>query len=117
MRAYENGEVRKCVAEDWKDYNYDEGWSRTNNRNRFRVGSEKAAPRTFYPAGPRFSIDQAGDLTPPKNDILKIECLERGTGFWFTYLDWECHVSMRYGTGLDPVFGIKCFGCSRYLAP
>eukprot|EP00210_Caulerpa_lentillifera_P000478 g461.t1 len=84
LEAYEKGEVRKCEAEDWKDYNYDEGWSRTNNRNRFRSGSERPAPRTFYPDGPRFSIDQA----------------EQGTGYWFNYLGWEGHISMRYGTGI-----------------
>ena len=32
LQAYENGELVKCVAEDWKDTNYDESWSRTNGR-------------------------------------------------------------------------------------
>lgn len=83
MEAYENGTLVKCVAEDWKDYNYDEGWSRTDNRDTPRPGSRKAGPRTFYPEGPRFSADQA----------------EEGTGVWFSYMGWEGHVSLRYASG------------------
>eukprot|EP00210_Caulerpa_lentillifera_P002350 g2255.t1 len=84
LAAYENGTLVKCTAEDWKDYNYDESWSRTNAKRTPRRGTEKAAPRTFYPNGPRFSTDEA----------------EQGTGFWFSYLGWEGHVSMRYATGI-----------------
>jgi len=86
LEAYENDELVKCVAEDWKDYNYDESWSRTNNRNRVRNGSERAGPRTFYPDGRRFEI--------------KVENRGAGNGFKFEYLGWEGHVSSRLATGI-----------------
>ena len=34
MAAYSKGDLVKCVAEDWKDYNYDESWSHTDGRSR-----------------------------------------------------------------------------------
>lgn len=86
LEAYDNGELVQCVAEDWKDYNYDESWSQTNNRNRFRRGSETAAPRTFYPNGERFET--------------KVQDEDAGNGVKFEYLGWEGHVSLRSATGI-----------------
>lgn len=86
LEAYENGDLVRCVAEDWKDYNYDESWSQTNNRKRFRNGSERAAPRTFYPNGRRFET--------------QVENEEIGNGIKFEYLGWEGHVSVRFATGI-----------------
>lgn len=86
LEAYENGDLVKCVAEDWKDFNYDEGWSQTNNRKSFRDGSERAGPRTFYPNGRRFET--------------QVENEEIGNGIKFEYLGWEGHVSVRMATGI-----------------
>ena len=37
LTAYEQGELVRCVADDWKDSNYDSSWSRTDDRTEYGV--------------------------------------------------------------------------------
>ncbi|GMH42873.1 hypothetical protein BSKO_10792 [Bryopsis sp. KO-2023] len=84
LKAYRSDQLVKCVAPEWREGDYDESWSKTSGRTRFRGGSREASPRTFEPEGRRFSIS---GKTP-------------GGGHHFHYLGWEGHIGMRPDTGL-----------------